>query len=117
MPAPAASRCRADDLQARLQIRMEELSQMRRLAPQSPVVIGGALIIPIGLLKRLQGEPSPEETELFGKNRKAVELAAMEAVLTREQNLGYKPVDVSEKNLDGTLCRTYQALENYALLR
>jgi len=90
---------RADDLQARLQVRTEDLSQMRRLAPQTPVVIGGALIIPIGLLKRFQGEPSPEETELFGKNRKAVELAAMEAVITREQNLGFSPVDVSEKKL------------------
>lgn len=47
---------RADDLQARLEKRMKELEQERRLSPLPPVAIGGALVVPIGLLARLRGD-------------------------------------------------------------
>jgi hypothetical protein len=46
---------RADDLEARLQKRTEEPEQERRLSPLPPVVIGGALVVPAGLLARLGG--------------------------------------------------------------
>jgi len=63
------------------------------------VVIGGALIIPAGLLARLSGAPTPESPGLFGKDRRAVEQAAMEAVMHKERALGYEPRDVSQQNL------------------
>ncbi|HMM97451.1 MAG TPA: helicase-related protein [Anaerolineales bacterium] len=93
------ARRRADDLQARLQKRMEELEQERHIAAQPPVVIGGALIIPAGLLARLQGETISPEAALFGKRRKAVELAAMRAVMDKERQFGFEPEDVSVQDL------------------
>ena len=107
----ALARRRADDLQARLQNRMKQLAQERRLSPQPPFLIGGALVIPAGLIAKLKGEEE-RETALFGENRKEVELAAMQAVMNYERSLGYSPEDVSVKKLpwdiesyvgDGTL--------------
>ncbi|MHC5830276.1 MAG: hypothetical protein ACYT04_83655, partial [Nostoc sp.] len=46
------ARQRADDLQARLMQRLEELEQERRLSPLPPVVVGGALVVSVGLLQR-----------------------------------------------------------------
>jgi hypothetical protein len=94
------ARRRADDLQARLQRRLEELEAGRRISPQPPLVIGGALVIPAGLLSRLTGQTSPIDPGLFGlAGRKAVEDAAMDAVLLRESNLGCEPDDVHRHNL------------------
>jgi len=93
------ARRRADDLQARLQRRLAELEHERRIAPQPPVVLGGALVIPAGLLARLDGK-SKGRPELFGKeNKSAVEKAAMQAVMEKERQLGYVPVDVSAAKL------------------
>lgn len=93
------ARRRADDLQARLQKRMEELEQERHIAAQPPIVLGGALIIPAGLLAHLQGQADAVEPILFGKQRKAVEDAAMSAVMDHERQLGYEPIDVSTQKL------------------
>lgn len=93
------ARRRADELQVRLQKRMEELEQERRIAAQPPIVIGGALVIPAGLLRKLQGETIQPEVALFARQRKAVEDAAMAAVMAKERELGNEPVDVSKQNL------------------
>ncbi|TRZ51737.1 DUF3883 domain-containing protein [bacterium] len=93
------ARRRADDLESRLQRRMEELEQERHIAAQPPMVLGGALVIPNGLLMRLQGQALSPEAALFARQRKAVEMAAMQAVMSKERELGYEPVDVSDKNL------------------
>jgi len=93
------ARRRADELQARLQRRMEELEQERHLAAQPPIVIGGALVIPAGLIVRLQGQILQPEAALFAHQRKAVEDAAMAAVMAKERELGNDPMDVSEQNL------------------
>jgi superfamily II DNA or RNA helicase len=88
------ARNRADELQARLQKRLEELQQERRLSPLPPIVIGGALIVPIGLLQQLQGIPN-SEIQTFAKERKRIEQIAMLAVMENERKLGYEPRDVS----------------------
>lgn len=89
------ARRRADDLQTRLQKRMEELEQERHISAAPPVVIGGALVIPAGLLAKAQNQtPS-----LFARQTKAVELAAMQAVMEQEVKLGFKPKDVSAQKL------------------
>ena len=95
------ARRRADDLQARLQKRLEQLEQAGHISAQPPVVIGGALIVPVGLLARLQGreESSAAEPGVFGRQRQAVEAAAMAAVTQQERGLGFEPVDVSDANL------------------
>jgi hypothetical protein len=93
------ARRRADDLQARLAKRMEELAQERRLAPLPPVVIGGALVVPAGLLRRLAPAPAPDaEWAASPEARARVERLAMDAVLAAERALGYTPRDVSADN-------------------
>jgi superfamily II DNA or RNA helicase len=91
----AKARQRADDLEDRLRRRMEELEQERRLSPQAPVVIGGALVIPAGLLARLKGERAAEPS-MFARETAEVERLAMEAVMVKERRRGREPVDVSQ---------------------
>jgi len=93
------ARRRADDLQGRLQRRLAELEQARYVSPQPPLVIGGALVVPAGLLARLQGQAPPAVPGLFGHQRQEVEEAAMAAVMDTERGLGYQPRDVSRSNL------------------
>lgn len=88
---------RADELQARMQKRLAELEQEKHVSPCPPVIVGGALIIPQGLLNKLMGLPNTGA--LFGVNRTAIELAAMNAVMQREQVHGYIPRDVSKQNV------------------
>jgi hypothetical protein len=90
----ARARQRADDLEERLQKRMEELSQERRLAPLPPVVMGGALIVPAGLLARLKGECQADVDEVARQTAR-VERLAMDAVMAAERRLGFEPRDVS----------------------
>jgi superfamily II DNA or RNA helicase len=90
------ARQRADELQGRLQRRMEELDQEERLSALPPVVLGGVLVVPVGLIDCLLGRvvtpdaPTRETAE--------VERLAMEAVLAEERRLGYEPRDVSSEN-------------------
>ena len=44
---------RADELAVRLKMRLAELEAERKISAQPPVILGGALIIPTGLLARL----------------------------------------------------------------
>jgi superfamily II DNA or RNA helicase len=88
------ARQRADELVERLQKRMEELTQERQVSPLPPVVIGSALVVPMGLLNRLLPE-QPSNPALFARDTAEVERIAMEAVMTGERRLGYTPRDVS----------------------
>ncbi|EKP95441.1 DNA/RNA helicase, superfamily II, SNF2 family [Thermaerobacter subterraneus DSM 13965] len=91
----ARARQRADELQARLEKRMRELEQEKNLAALPPEVLGYALIVPVGLLRRLRGEVAADEPGLFARETEEVERLAMEAVLAIERALGYEPRDVS----------------------
>jgi SNF2 family DNA or RNA helicase len=86
------ARQRADELTMRLQKRMEDLQQERRISPLPPNVIGGALIVPAGLLMRLNGG---QTATLQAKETKRVEMVAMMAVVAAEQGLGFEPRDVA----------------------
>ena len=88
------ARQRADELQARLQKRMEELEQERQLSAQPPIVIGGALIMPAGLLAKLRGA-SESALDAHARETRRIELVAMAAVMAHERALGYVPRDVS----------------------
>ena len=91
------ARQRADELQARLQKRMVELEQERQISALPPVVIGGSLVAPIGLVRQLlpsdaAGVADPVEA---AENRRKIELRAMRAVMEIERKLGFDPRDVS----------------------
>jgi superfamily II DNA or RNA helicase len=93
------ARQRADELQARLQSRMVELELERQISPLPPVAIGGSLVVPAGLLKKLQlpssQSPTAADDAATAENRKKMELLAMQMVMDAETRLGYEPRDVS----------------------
>jgi SNF2 family DNA or RNA helicase len=80
------ARQRADELEARLKRRITELDQEGQLSPLPPVVIGGALVIPHGLLQRLHGERTAPPA-LHARETERVERIAVEAVLAAEAAL------------------------------
>jgi len=93
----AKARARADDLQARLQNRLDELAKEQQLSPLPPVVMGGALVLPGGLIARLK-EKREEVPDLFAKETKRVEKMAMDAVMAVEKSLNFIPRDVTQDN-------------------
>lgn len=92
------ARARADELQARLERRLDELARERRLSMLPPMVVGAALVVPSGLLMRLQGQRQAAPA-LFAKETKRIEMAAMAAVMQAEKALGHTPRDVSRHKL------------------
>src|SRR5439155_15666934 len=72
--------------------------QERRLSPLPPVVLGGALIVPVGLLRRLQGVQA-QQPPTFAADTQRSQRMAMEAVMEAERRLGYHPRDVSDQKL------------------
>jgi len=90
------ARKRADELEARLQRRRQELEQERQVSPLPPVVIGGALVVPMGLLARLGVADGPG---LHALETARVERLAMDAVMEAERQLGYEPRDVGAQKL------------------
>ena len=84
---------RAEELHARLKKREVELEAEKMISPLPPVVVGGALVVPRGLLQQLTSQITPG---LFGENdRQAIEKAAIRVVMDIEESLGYIPRDVS----------------------
>ena len=76
-----------------MQERLAEIEKERRISPMPPVMTGGALVIPKGLLYKLMPHAEPE---LFSQgDKKAIELAAMKAVMEIEKESGFAPRDVS----------------------
>ncbi len=91
------ARQRADELTARLQKRTMELEQERKLSALPPVALGGALIIPVGLLARFHGGSSNPPT--FAIETEHSEKLTMDAVMQAERELGNQPRNVSDQKL------------------
>jgi superfamily II DNA or RNA helicase len=89
----AMARRRADELEERLRRRLEELTRERQVSALPPVVIGGALIVPAGLVTPA-GTREPDSDE-----RRRVEQLAMRAVMEVERRLGRLPRDVSGEHV------------------
>ena len=84
---------RAEELEARMHKRLTELENEKMISAMPPVTVGGAIIIPRGLLNRITGTPGTFATDAMA--RQQIELAAMKAVMDIEKSLGYSPRDVS----------------------
>ncbi len=88
---------RAQELEERLRRRMEQLDREEQLRPRPPRLVGGALIVPAGLLRLIRGETMPEPSEEV--DRQAVAARAREIVMEVERRLGYEPVDREHEHL------------------
>ncbi len=85
------ARKRADALQARLVKRLEELARERELAPLPPLVLGGLLVVPAGLLAKMAGAPT--DAAGVAVETQASAARARAAVMEVERQLGFEPVD------------------------
>ena len=92
---------RAEDLADRLQRRMEQLAQEKNIIATAPVVRGGLVVVPQGLLDKVNGQTSSLPTGLSENagSRREIELKAMEAVMDAERALGNQPKDVSAQKV------------------
>jgi superfamily II DNA or RNA helicase len=86
---------RAEELAARLDKRLAELETEKLISAMPPRVIGGAIVVPRGLLLKLLGAATPSVTT-DALARRRVEQAALAEVLQIERSLGYLPRDVSQ---------------------
>jgi SNF2 family DNA or RNA helicase len=88
-----------DDLQGRLDARKKELQLMRHIVNATPVAMGGALVIPGGLMSKLRGDaPEDPVAAMFAVDaaaRARIEKIAMDAVRKAEEGRGCRIVDVS----------------------
>ena len=89
---PKMASLRVDDLTERLNQRKRELEAMKAVVSSTPVVIGGALVIPQGLLAQRKGETT---FCADAAARSRIEMVAMNAVMDVEHGFGYETKDVS----------------------
>ena len=85
------ARKRADLLQGRMQKRLEELKLEAQISPLPPVVLGGFLVVPRGLLVAMTGQtvalpPTPIDTQTSAARARAI-------VMEIERGLGFEPTD------------------------
>ncbi|MCS6288009.1 MAG: DUF3883 domain-containing protein [Nitrospira sp.] len=85
------ARRRADDLQARLQKRMEQLDLEGKVSALPPVVLGAVVVVPMGLLAKMSGRPSAASASVI--DTQAAGARAREIVMEIERRLGFDPTD------------------------
>lgn len=84
-----------DELTVRLETRTKSLQVMRHVVSSMPFVVGGALVIPAGLIAMRSGEAEGPTWSADAQARARVEKIAMEAVCKAEEALGHEVIDVS----------------------
>jgi superfamily II DNA or RNA helicase len=98
LPAQVAKE-RYELLVARLEKRKVQLALEAQISAKVPILKGGTLVIPVGLL--LEASGAAEEAGPDAAARKRVELLAMNAVFEAEKALGRMPRDVSAVRGEG----------------
>jgi len=91
------ARKRADGLQARLERRLEELKLERQISPLPPVILGGVLVVPAGLMAEMTGRPAVSLTT--SPDTQAAAARARAAVMEIERSLGFEPTDRETEKL------------------
>ena len=89
------ARRRADDLQERLQQRMAQLDREEQISALPPAVIGGLVVVPMGLLAAMAGDPAPRRT--VDTQKSAAKARAI--IMAVERGLGFEPVDRETEKL------------------
>jgi SNF2 family DNA or RNA helicase len=85
------ARRRADDLQARLERRMAELEREGQVSALPPVVLGGVVVVPAGLIAAMTGRAGTSPTAPADTQASAARARA--AVMEIERRLGFEPTD------------------------
>ncbi len=85
------ARKRADLLQGRLQKRLQDLKLEAQLSPLPPVVLGGFLVVPIGLIRAMTGQTGTEPSHPIDTQASAARARAV--VMAVERGLGFEPTD------------------------
>ena len=85
------ARRRADDLQLRLQKRLAQLQRDAQISPRPPVVLGGVLVVPRGLIDTMAGRPAPSTAVTHDTQEVAARARAI--VMETERGLGFEPTD------------------------
>jgi len=84
------------DLEGRLENRRKELQSMRHVVNGTPMVLGGALVLPAGLMRKARGDEEATPTVSADPvARSRIERIAMDAVRRLEESQGCHVVDVS----------------------
>jgi superfamily II DNA or RNA helicase len=85
------ARRRADDLQGRLQKRMEQLDLEGQISASPPVILGGFVVLPLGLLHKMAGRSNAKSGS--DVDRQAVAARARVIIMGVERGLGFEPTD------------------------
>jgi superfamily II DNA or RNA helicase len=85
------ARRKADELQVRLERRLEELNREAQISAAAPVVLGGLVVVPAGMLASLRGVEL--QTTAMSPDTRASAARALAAVMEVERSLGFEPVD------------------------
>jgi hypothetical protein len=91
------ARKRADALHARLEKRMDELKLEAQIAPLPPVVLGGLLVVPAGLIGAITGRTAAPARESLDAQASAAQARAI--IMDIERKLGFEPVDREKEKL------------------
>ena len=91
------ARSRADELQARLQKRMEQLDREEQISALPPVVLGGLVVVPAGLLAEMTGHTVAEPSQPIDTQASAARARAV--VMDVERQLGFEPADRETEKL------------------
>jgi hypothetical protein len=100
-----------DELTVRLESRTKELQAMRDVVSSVPVVVGGALIIPAGLIAMRSGEAEGPTWSADAKARARIEKIAMDAVRKAEEAFGHEVIDVSAEKCGWDLTAVVPAID------
>ena len=98
---------RADELTTRRDRRLALIGRQRHLAPAPPVVVGGALVVPAGMLAACRNcdatddaaTPADEDRDLSADRRAEIDRLAVAAVMDAERRLGRNPREMPHHNV------------------
>lgn len=92
---PINAERRATELAERLRRREDELRAEAQVSPKPPVLRGGVLVVPWGLVARISGAQTDQDASARARETRRVEAISMDAVMEHERRLGHEPRSVA----------------------